>query len=75
MLGGYHKNTKKGFKKSLVKGIIIFLKKNKIKSTNTLVNNLKIFLKKRKTKCDISLYNNIKIIKVFLKMKKQRLIE
>ena len=31
MLAGYYKKTKKGFKKSLVKGILIILKYKKIK--------------------------------------------
>ena len=41
----YIKNLKKGYKKRLVKGIKIFLEKNKYKSEIMITNNIKIVLK------------------------------
>ena len=62
---GYYQNNKKNFKKRLVKGIKIILKKKTGKqSVDILVKGIKIFLKK-KTK-NISIVVNI--IKIFLKM-------
>ena len=41
----YIKNLKKDYKKRLVKGIKIFLEKNKYKSEIMITNNIKIVLK------------------------------
>ena len=44
----YNKNKKKSFQKRLLKCTKIFLKKNKIKSTNILMSYIEIFLHKKK---------------------------
>ena len=68
---GYYQNNKKNFKKRLVKGIKIILKKKKrkTKSVDILVKGIKIFLKK-KTKNSIV----VSIIKIFLKMTNKNLL-
>ena len=48
-----YQKTKKGFKKRLVKGIKVFLKKRKTKSVNMLVNDVEIFLNKKKANSGI----------------------
>ena len=65
MSTGYYKKTKKGFKKSLVEGIKVFLKKRKTKSINMLVKDIEIFLKKKK----ISVSMVVNTIKIFQIMK------
>ena len=58
----------KGFKKRLVKGIQIFLKKKKTKCVSVLMNNMEIYLKKKKMKST----NMVMIdIKIFLTIKKK----
>ena len=44
MSAGYYQKTKKSFKKSLMKGNKIFLKKKKTKSERMTANAVKIFL-------------------------------
>lgn len=62
----YQKNKKKSFKKRLVKGIKIFLKKRK-KSLNLLLKGIKILNKKQKQKASVTVANAIII---FLKKNK-----
>ena len=41
----YYKKAKKGFKKNLVEGTMIFLKNRKTKHNNVVANKIKIFQK------------------------------